>query len=107
MKKFFKEHSWLLGLIPAALITLVVLGVNVWNVYDFFKEIWDSSESIGMFILNILKIPFAIHGGIHLVRGWCSTSEKDLQNLGDHEYWKGALYVIATIVGYVALFSSL
>ena len=107
MKKFFKEHSWLLWAIPLILIVLVVIGINLWGVYEIFRSVWVSSESFGMFILNILKIPFAIYGGIHLFRGFWTISEKDTENLGDREYWKGVLYIIVTIAGYVALFSLL
>jgi hypothetical protein len=107
MKKFFKEHSWWLGIIPVALLVLVVIGINVWGIYDFFKKIWDYSETTGMFILNIVKIPFAIFGGIQLFRGFWTVGEKDTQALGEREYWKGVLYFFITIAGYVALFSLL
>lgn len=107
MKKPFKEHFWWLGIILVALVVLGIIGANIWFVYDFFKGIWDKSETTGMFILDIVKIPFAIFGGIQLFRGFWAIAEKDTANLGDREYWKGVLYIIVTFIGYVALFSLL
>jgi Na+/H+ antiporter NhaC len=107
MKKDFKERFWWIYIIPAVLVVLVVIGVNVWGVYDFFRTIWTSSEGVGMFILNILKIPFAIYGGIQLFRGFGAIADKDIGHLGEREYWKGVLYMLATVIGYLALISIL
>lgn len=105
MKKFFKEYSWLLYLIPIALFVLVVIGVYVGGIVDFFRAVWEfSNESIGMTVLNVLLIPFAILGGVNLFRGFFTILETDTEKLGIQKYWQFVVYFVMNVVGYFALF---
>ena len=105
MKKFFKEHGWWLSLIPIALIILLIIGVYVGGIIDFFRKVWEfSNKSIGMTILNVLLIPFAILGGVNLFRGFFTILETDAENLEIQKYWQFVVYFVMNVVGYFALF---
>ena len=55
-----------------------------------------------MIIINILAIPFAILGFINISRGFCSVvMENDAGKF--EKYWQFTLYVVANIIGYMAL----
>lgn len=105
VKKFFKEHFWWLTLIPIALFVLVITGVYVYTILAGTVDIWEASnENIGVFILNIVSIPFAILGGINLFRGGWTVLEHDVEKLGIHKYWQGVIYFLITLAGYFAIF---
>lgn len=103
MKKFFEEHFWWLGLIPVALIVLVVIGVNVWGAYEVFRKLWEfSNKNIGLLILNIFSIPLAIFGGINILRGGIMILENDCEKFGFSKDWQASVYLLVTFLSFVA-----
>lgn len=108
MRKFFKEHSWWLCLIPVALFVLVVIGVNIYRISQSVINLWEmSNENIGKFILNIFTIPFAIFGGVNIFRGFCAVLEKDGEKFDYKKDWKFSIYLLMTIAGYFAFFCAI
>ena len=103
MKNFFKEHLWWLGLIPLVLLVLVIIGANVWGIYEMFSNIWIfSKKNVGLLIFNILSIPFAIFGGINFLRSGYMLLEKDGEKFGFYKGWHASLYFLAVVISYAA-----
>lgn len=96
MKKFFEKYSYIGCLIPfiiGGLFPIVMMFIGIWKACN---------GNIGMFIVNVLSIPFAILGLINIIRGFCSVvMENDSERF--EKYWQFALYFMANIIGYAAI----
>ena len=95
MKKFFEKYSYIGCLIPfiiGGLFPIVMMFIGIWKACN---------GNIGMFIVNVLSIPFALLGLINIIRGFCSVIENDSERF--KKYWQFALYFIANIIGYTAI----
>lgn len=96
MKKFFEKYSYIGCLIPliiGGLFPIVMMFIGIWKACN---------GNTGMFIINILAIPFAILGFVNIVRGFCSVViDNDAEKF--EKYWQAALYVGANIIGYIAI----
>ena len=97
MKKFFEKLSTLgcmLPLILGGLFPIVMMFIGIWKACN---------GNIGMFIINVLSLPFVIIGGINIFRGFCAVLEKDEANFSFQKYWHFVIYFIITIAGYFAI----
>ena len=96
MKKFIEKYSYIGCLIPliiVALFPIVMMFVGIWKACN---------GNIGMFILNVLSIPFALLGLTNIIRGFCSiVIDNDSKKF--EKYWQFTLYFIANIIGYLAI----
>jgi hypothetical protein len=96
MKKFFEKYSYIGCLLPfiiGGLFPVVMMFVGIWKACN---------GNIGYFIINILSIPFALLGLINIIRGFCSVVlDNDSEKF--QKYWQFALYLIANIIGYIAI----
>ena len=96
MKKFFDKlstYGCLLPFILGGLIPIVMMFIGIWKACN---------GNIGMFVLNVLAMPFALLGAINIVRGFCNVvMDKDSENF--EKYWTYTLYFIANIIGYAAI----
>ena len=103
MKKFFKEHSWLLYLIIFLLMVLGIAGVYLFAICDAFRKLWKfSNENIWLLILNILSFPFAILGGFNIFRGWIMVMKEDGEKLGFYKNWHVLIYTFITFISCIA-----
>ena len=99
MKKFFEKYSYIGCLSPfifGALFPIVMMFIGIWKACH---------GNVIMFIINVLAIPFAILGGVNIVRGFFRVLELDEDKF--NKYWQFVLYFIANIAGYVAIFLSI
>ena len=97
MKKFFEKLSdigCILPFIICGLFPIIGIFIGIWMVCD---------GNIGYFIINSLAVPFIFIGGINIIRGFCTVLEKDQQNFEFKKYWQFTIYLIITIIGYIAV----
>lgn len=100
MKKFFEKFSYIGCLLP------FIIG-GVFSIVIMFTDLWEFSDSnIGLFILNLILIPFAFIGGINVLRGVGAVLEMDEVKFRNKIKggWGFYLYAIIHIGGYLALF---
>lgn len=96
MKKLFEKYSYIGCLLPfviGGLFPIVMMFIGIWKACN---------GNIGYFIINILAIPFALLGLINIIRGFCSVV-LDNDSVKFQKYWQFVLYLIANILGYIAI----
>ncbi len=93
----FFTNGWIIVFLAiillASLYPIIMMLIGLWRV---------SNEHLGYFLLNLFSIPFILFGGFNFIRGSISVIEKDEKHF--KKYWKFVIYIIATIIGYVALY---
>lgn len=82
---------------------VIILVVSLYPIIMLFIGLWGKCNGhLGYFLLNLIVIPFIFFGGTNFVRGACAVVEKDEKHFDT--YWKFVVYLIGTIIGYIALF---
>jgi hypothetical protein len=97
MKKFFDKLSTLGCMLPfiiGGLFPIVMMFIGIWKACN---------GNMRMFIINLLSLPFAIIGGVNLVRGFCAVLEEDEQKFDYKKNWKLSIYLLITMAGYFAI----
>lgn len=103
MKKLKEKLSGFFSNIGVIVFLAIILLASLYPIIMMLVGLWRiSNEHLGYFLLNLFSIPFILFGFFNFIRGSISVIEKDEEHF--EKYWKFVIYIIATIIGYVALY---
>ena len=96
MKKIFSTFGFWLTVAIFTLIPLLVLLTEAKQIAIIIGN--------GSLLKGVIILPFAIAGFINVFRGFCYNLEQTEDKNKIKKYWQFVIYLIFTILSYVALF---
>lgn len=96
--------TWVKIILGMLLFVAVCIAPFFASVSGFFSRVYEfSGEKIGVFIINVVSVPFGIFGGINFIRGFLKLCADDVDALGITSQWGALLYFLANVFGIAAL----
>lgn len=109
MNELFKKILKVAGWVILSLILLVFGIISAFSSISSIGSLWNfvvravTAIGGGNPTVGVVILPFAIFGFVQFARGAIKVIEEDSMAMGDH-ILRGVLYVLATVVGYMAMF---